>query len=93
MKDPGRTSYLNKAKTFLSTPAALRSHFLRAAVFITGIVLSHHHNEDFIYVGWNILHAPTMLLLNILAGAAGIHCCFSSDQKIGFFMAVWSGLC
>ena len=38
MKDPERTSYLNKAKKFLSTPAGIALTLLCAAVFITGIV-------------------------------------------------------
>ena len=38
MKDPERTSFLNKAKKFLSTPAGIALTLLCAAVFITGIV-------------------------------------------------------
>lgn len=35
---PERTSFLNKAKKFLSTPAGIALTLLCAAVFITGIV-------------------------------------------------------
>ena len=38
MKDPERTSYLNKAKKFLSTPAGIALTLLCAAVLTTGTV-------------------------------------------------------
>ena len=62
---PERTSFLNKAKKFLSTPAGIALTLLCAAVFITGIVYLITTTK-ILYVGRNILHAPTMLLLNIL---------------------------
>ena len=58
MKDPERTSYLNKAKKFLSTPAGIALTLLCAAVFITGIVYLITTTK-ILYVGWNILHAPS----------------------------------
>ena len=83
MKDPERTSYLNKAKKFLSTPAGIALTLLCAAVFITGIVYLITTTK-ILYVGWNILHAPTMLLLNILPVLLALLLFFFLTGKIGF---------
>ena len=83
MKDPERTSYLNKAKKFLSTPAGIALTLLCAAVFITGIVYLITTTK-ILYVGWNILHAPTMLLLNILPVLLALLLFFFLTRKIGF---------
>ena len=91
MKDPERTSYLIKAKKFLSTPAGIALTLLCAAVFITGIVYLITTTK-ILYVGWNILHAPTMLLLNILPVLLALLLFFFLTRKSAFH-AVWSGLC
>ena len=83
MKDPERTSFLNKAKKFLSTPAGIALTLLCAAVFITGIVYLIT-TRKILYVGWNILHAPTMLLLNILPVLLALLLFFFLTRKIGF---------
>ena len=83
MKDPERTSYLNKAKKFLSTPAGIALTLLCAAVFITGIVYLITTTK-ILYVGWNILHAPTMLLLNILPVLLALLLFSFLTRKIGF---------
>ena len=83
MKDPERTSYLNKAKKFLSTPAGIALTLLCAAVFITGIVYLITTTK-ILYVGWNILHAPTMLMLNILPVLLALLLFFFLTRKIGF---------
>lgn len=83
MKDPERTSYLNNAKKFLSTPAGIALTLLCAAVFITGIVYLITTTK-ILYVGWNILHAPTMLLLNILPVLLALLLFFFLTRKIGF---------
>ena len=83
MKDPERTSFLNKAKKFLSTPAGIALTLLCAAVFITGIVYLITTTK-ILYVGWNILHAPTMLLLNILPVLLALLLFFFLTRKIGF---------
>ncbi len=84
MKDPERTSYLNKAKNFLSTPAGIAPHF-SAPPFSSGHCLSHHHNEDF------ICRLETFCMRHnaaaeYSAGAAGITAVFLSDQKNRLFM-------
>ena len=63
MKDPERTSYLNKAKKFLSTPAGIALTLLCAAVFITGIVYLITTTK-ILYVGWNILQDRKSTRLN-----------------------------
>lgn len=84
MKDPERTSYLNKAKKFLSTgPPALRSHF-SAPPFSSRALFISSPQRRFYYVGWNILHAPTMLLLNILPVLLALLLFFFLTRKIGF---------
>ena len=80
---PERTSFLNKAKKFLSTPAGIALTLLCAAVFITGIVYLITTTK-ILYVGRNILHAPTMLLLNILPVLLALLLFFFLTRKIGF---------
>lgn len=62
---PEKASALYKVKKFLHTPQGIALALLISAVFITGLVYLITTTK-ILHVGWKILHAPTMLLLNIL---------------------------
>ena len=60
-----KASFRNKGKKFISTPAGTGVTILFFAVFITGLVYLITTTQ-ILRVGWRIIQAPTMLLLNIL---------------------------
>ncbi|MBO5330281.1 MAG: hypothetical protein J6A71_07190, partial [Anaerotignum sp.] len=60
-----KPALLYKIKNFIGTPAGITLSALFWSVFITGVVYLITTTQ-ILRVGWNILHAPTMLLLNIL---------------------------
>ena len=60
-----KASFRNKGKKFVSTPAGTGVTILFFAVFITGLVYLITTTQ-ILRVGWRIIQAPTMLLLNIL---------------------------
>lgn len=80
---PERTSFLIKAKQFLSTPCGIALTLPVSAVFLTGIV--YLITTTGIYaVAREIYHAPTMLLLNILPVLLALLLFFFLTRKIGF---------
>lgn len=60
-----KASVFNKIKNFSTTPPGIAIILLVSAVCITGLVYLITTTK-ILHVGWKILHAPTMLLLNIL---------------------------
>lgn len=60
-----KASVLHKAKKFSCTPQGIAAILLFSAVFITGLVYLITTTK-ILHVGWEILHPPSMLLLNIL---------------------------
>ena len=60
-----KASVFHRLKKFSDTPQGIAAILLVSAVFITGLVYLITTTK-ILYVGWEILHAPTMLLLNIL---------------------------
>ena len=86
MKDPERTSFLNKAKKISFHARRHRTHTsLLPPLFHHGHCLSHHHNEDFIC---RLEHSACAhnAAAEYSAGAAGITAVFLSDQKNRLFM-------
>lgn len=64
-QSPEKASVLYKIQKFFDTPQGIASVLLVSAVFITGLVYLITTTK-ILHVGWEILHAPFMLLLNIL---------------------------
>lgn len=82
-QSPQRASFQNKVKAFCSTPLGLALTLLCAAVFLTGIVYLIT-TKSILPVGWKILHAPTMLLLNILPVLLALVFLFLFTRRLGF---------
>nr|WP_294680970.1 LTA synthase family protein [uncultured Anaerotignum sp.] len=80
---PQRASFQNKVKAFCSTPLGLALTLLCAAVFLTGIVYLIT-TKSILPVGREILHAPTMLLLNILPVLLALVFFFLCTRRLGF---------
>lgn len=60
-----KASVFHKIKKFSATPQGIAVTLLISAVFITGLVYLITTTK-ILHVGWKVLHAPSMLLLNIL---------------------------
>lgn len=81
--DTTKTSLLYRIKQLLRTPAGIALAVLFWSVFITGIVYLITTSQ-ILRVGWRILQAPTMLLLNILPVLLLILLLFFLTRKLFF---------
>lgn len=78
-----KPSLLYKIKKFIGTPAGISLSVLFWSVFITGIVYLITTTQ-ILRVGWRIVQAPTMLLLNILPVLLLILLLFFLTKKLFF---------
>ncbi|MBQ9092232.1 MAG: sulfatase-like hydrolase/transferase [Anaerotignum sp.] len=78
-----KPSLLYRIKTFIGTPAGISLSVLFWSVFITGIVYLITTTQ-ILRVGWRIVQAPTMLLLNILPVLLLILLLFFLTKKLFF---------
>lgn len=81
--DTTKTSLLYRIKQLLRTPAGIALAVLFWSVFITGVVYLITTSQ-ILRVGWRILQAPTMLLLNILPVLLLILLLFFLTRKLFF---------
>ena len=81
--DTTKTSLLYRIKQLLRTPAGIALAVLFWSVFITGVVYLITTSQ-ILRVGWRILQAPTMLLLNILPVLLLILLLFFLTKKLFF---------
>lgn len=81
--DTTNTSLLYRIKQLLRTPAGIALAVLFWSVFITGVVYLITTSQ-ILRVGWRILQAPTMLLLNILPVLLLILLLFFLTRKLFF---------
>ncbi len=85
-KDSFFQNIKEKGKVFFSKPYATAVVLLLAAVAITGIVYLITTTR-ILFVGWKILHAPAMLLLNILPVLLVLLLLYFISGKISFSIA------
>lgn len=78
-----KTSLLYRVKQIFSTPAGVALAVLFWSIFLTGIVYLVT-TDQILRVGWRILQAPTMLLLNILPILLLILLLFFLTRKLFF---------
>ena len=81
--DTTKTSLLYRIKQLLRTPTGIALAVLFWSVFITGVVYLITTSQ-ILRVGWRILQAPTMLLLNILPVLLLILLLFFLTKKLFF---------
>ena len=81
--DTEKPNLLYRTKQFLGTPAGTSLAILFWSVFLTGIVYLIT-TDRILRVGWRILQAPTMLLLNILPVLLLILLLFFLTKKLFF---------
>ena len=78
-----KPSLLYRIKHFIGTPAGISLAVLFWSVFITGVVYLITTTQ-ILRVGWRIVQAPTMLLLNILPVLLVILLLFFLTRKLFF---------
>lgn len=86
-QDSEKVSVFYKVKKFLTTPQGIVAALLVASVVITGLVYLITTTK-ILHVGWKILHAPTMLLLNILPVLLMLLLLFFLTKKLFFSVSV-----
>ncbi len=84
-----KASFADKIKGFLARPQGLTLLFLFWSVLITGIVYLIT-TTSILRVGWRIVQAPTMLLLNILPVLLALLLLFFLTRKL-FFSVSFTG--
>lgn len=91
-QNKSKSSLLYRLKKFIDSPKGMSFAILFWSVFITGVVYLITTSQ-ILRVGWRIVHAPTMLLLNILPVLLVILLLFFLTRKLFFSVSATAVVC